>query len=280
MRFKTFWICCGVLVAQPLLARAGAYMWGIDDSNNIIEYNPELDTSAVVLQTGLTAEASSNGMGFDAVNRDVFFGYGGLAPSAEKGIYVWRQGTDEVRKIATLEELGTSSEPTNAFFHDGYYWFILDETNILRRCRVLYDPTSAFPVGIDSPEEIFLDIPPTMINREVTGADIALDAPRATVYGILTTAGGLAHPVLFRVDLRNIETTNNVPLVIIDDNVEQSMQLAFDTSYETLYGVRDTNFTTIDKSTGKRTTLLLGTDGLLIRDLAGASSTSSMATKH
>lgn len=252
-------------------------MWGIDDGNNIVEYNPELERSGVVIQTGLTAPASSNGMAFDAVHRDIFFGHGGTASSDAKGIYVWRQGAPSIKKIATLRELQLSHEPTNAFFYDGYYWFVLDEMAILKRCRILYDPDSSTAdiMGLGAPEEFLLEIPPGMTGQQLTVADIALHTPTKSMYGVFTTAGGLTHPSFFRVDLNVLEANSRLPLAIISENIGQSLQLSFDTSFENLYGVRDGAFCIIDRLTGNRTVLSLGTSGSLVRDLAGASSASA-----
>lgn len=124
------------------------WMYGIDDQNNIIEYNPEVKVVRTVLNTTLPRTGTGNGpcnsFAFDSVRARMFFIYVSTSTgiAAANGLYYWNQGSPSVAKIAELSELfltDASQNPSNAVFANDNFYFIKWAENTLVTCPITRD---------------------------------------------------------------------------------------------------------------------------------------------
>ena len=96
-----------------------AYVFGIDDDNNIWEINPEAKTTTLIHNTGLTTKNGSNGVGYDQTSDNILFFY-------DNSLYSWKRNSRE-----TVRKHEINANAGNAAGHAGSLWYI-NGTNLKR----------------------------------------------------------------------------------------------------------------------------------------------------
>jgi len=231
---------------------ARTLIYGIDDSNDIWEINPLDDTYSLVNATGLAGTQVSNSMAYDK-SRDVFyFTYRGTSAGLSNSLLSWNRQTTGIASltaVATLAELGIGTDPANASFWNGAYWFISANAQRLTRVRINY--VAGVPTLDDTRVYNLADYVPPLYPASGYG-DIAIDEDDGMLYG--STAG--ANSLFFTLDLTKLDDTSlNVYTAISTGGV--GLQLSFNSNSDVLYGqyYNDATWYTIDTVTGARALL-------------------------
>lgn len=263
--------------ARTATALDASFMYGIDDKNQIIEYDPVGKTYRNVQSTTLTRQQGSNAFAFDKDRNQMYWLYQGDSSNLP-GLYVWNQVTGNYDRIASQSATWESQTfPANAVFYKdnstgkSFYIWITEGGSMINILPISFGP-SGEPNGVES-----------KIQRTITGidflpldmrfGDIAIKPSNKQLYGATTNGQ------FFRIDLTNIEEQNTVPYTKIYTG-NPSLQLAFDCQYNILYGQRyeatnlgTNNWYTINVEDGKAT-LISGysTEGADVsaRDLGGS----------
>ena len=103
-------------------------MYGIDNSNQIVEYNLEQKVVRKIFDTNFAGTGCCNSFAFDGKLSQMYFIHQASTGSNARlndGLYYWDQGGSSVNKIAALAEIGLDgtatsgselSNPANAAF--------------------------------------------------------------------------------------------------------------------------------------------------------------------
>lgn len=267
----------GALAFARTAAVPAAFMYGIDDKNQIIEYDPVGKTHRNVQSTTLTKQGGSNAFAFDQARNQMYWLYQGDS-SNPAGLYAWDQVTGDYSRIADQSSTwGSQTFPANAVFYTdsssgkSYYVWITEGGSNINVLPITYGPSDK-PTGVG-----------TTIVRTITGTDfspnnmrfgdIAIKPSTKQLYGATTNGR------FFRIDLTNFIGQGRVPYTQIKTG-NPSLQLAFDCQYDILYGqqyeptnlVTD-NWYTINIATGVATRISgYSTEGADVsaRDLGGS----------
>jgi hypothetical protein len=283
---KFFLFVVGVLALARTAAVPPAFMYGIDDKNQIIEYDPIGKTHRNVQSTNLTKIQGSNAFAFDTGKNQMYWLYQGDSLNGA-GLYAWNQITGIYSRIADQSaSWGTGAKfPANAVFYTdsstgkSYYVWITESGSNINFLPLNYGP-SGDPIGVG-----------TRIQRTITGTDfsvgkmnfgdIAIIPSTRQLYG--ATSGG----IFFKIDLSTALVQDRVPYTQIKTG-NPSLQIAFDCQYSILYGqeykgtdLNTNNWHTINIANGALTSISnYSTEGADIsaRDLGGSSCTESPLT--
>lgn len=274
-----------LFLVPALVCGQGTYMWATVTTNtNVWECNPTQGSAgacAVVKTTGLTyyaGGANNNGMAYDPVRHDVLWAYNGNnnAGDTTRGLYYWRQGVDSFGQIASITALGGA--PVSAFYYNNYYYYMGyagDFQADLRRVRIRYSTTTGLPIGIDPPDSYTVTMPRESFDVQ----DIALRVQDMVVYGNIVDRTVVPNErILFSMSIANLAAVSlqaqNLSTQASSSNTWY--QLAFDTTYTTLYGARTDAFVTYNTGTGQTASIAdSSTSGTTVNDLGGSSLRSS-----
>ena len=281
---RLFLYLVGILVLAQTAAVPAAFMYGIDDLNVILEYDPVGKITRRVQTTNLTRLAGSNAFAFDSARDEMYWLYQGDA-SNPAGLYVWNQVSGAYYRIADQSATWNSQTfPANAAFYTdsatgkSYYIWITETGSTINYLPITYGPSG--PIGVGP-----------LIQRTITGTDfspsnmrfgdIAINPNTRQLYGATTNGR------FFRIDLTNALVQSTVPYTQIGTR-NPSLQIAFDCQYQILYGQRyeavnsgTDNWYTVNIATGALTPIPnYSTEGaeLSARDLGGSSCTESPLT--
>lgn len=257
------------LLSMPANAQTKAdcaWMYGIDNDNNIIEYNPELKVVRQVLATGLTprAPAQANGpcnaFAFDSKRSRMFFIYQNTSANtatdtydADNGLYYWDSGAPSVVKIGELSELfltSAMSNPANAVFSNDAYYFIKVRENKLVTC-----PITAVP-DVAGCTEKDITMPATgFLATQLIFGDTVIDKAGTTMYGATTQGFFFKVTGLDSTPVLEVIKPAVAPFASTNPLNNPSVQLAYDALYDTLYATRyqEGEWFTVDTATGNFT---------------------------
>lgn len=280
---RLFLYLVGALVLAQTAAVPAAFMYGIDDLNVILEYDPVGKITRRVQTTNLTRSAGSNAFAFDSARNQMYWLYRG-DNSNPAGLYVWNQVSGAYYPIASQAATWNGdSFPANAAFYTdsatgtSYYIWITEGGSTINLLPIIYGTSGPTGVG-------------PVIRRTITGTgfspinmrfgDIAIN-PNTQLYG--ATVNGR----FFRIDLTNALVQPTVPYTQIGTG-NPSLQIAFDCQYQNLYGQvynatnsGTDNWYTVNIATGALTPIPnYSTEGaeLSARDLGGSACTESPLT--
>ena len=207
---------------------APAYIYGIDNNNDIYEIDPVNKTSTLALVQ--PAGGFSNSLAFDTNRSQLFF----IGP--DNGLKYWLQGSGSTGiSVAGSPAVGT--DPNNAAYYDNAYWFFDFNSNVLNRWNLAYSGTGPSGVpsvtGTQTYSIANMLLPPSGtsgLNTNTFG-DIAINASTGILYAS-TTRGRF-----YSLDL-NGDPTNTFTELAASLGVSNTLglQLAFNTDYSTLYG--------------------------------------------
>lgn len=256
-------------VATPASAApvVPAYIYGIDNDNDIYEVDPVSKTSTLVLAQA-TEGGLSNSLAFDTGREELFF----IGPDFKLKYWTKASGT-------TVADVGTSpivsTDPNNASFYNDAYWYFDFNSNVLNKVSLSYSGTGVNAVPSISGTQAWniagmnLPNPGTGANTNTFG-DIAINATTGILYA--STARGRFYSVDLNGDPTNTFTELSPSLSETDNTL--GLQLAFNTNYSVLYGHSYETGAWYEVSlTGTRISLdysTLTAGGKGFRDLGGA----------
>lgn len=250
---------------------ASAYIYGIDNNNDIYEIDPVAKTSTLALVQ--PAGGFSNSLAFDTNRNHLFF----VGP--DNGLKYWVQGSGSAGlSVGGSPAVGT--DPNNAAYYNNAYWFFDFNSNVLNRWNLGYSGTGASGVpSVTSTQtyliaSMFLPASGTTGLNTNTFGDIAINASTGILYAS-TTRGRF-----YSLDLTSDPTNTFTELAAgLGLSNTLGLQLSFNTDYSTLYGhsYEDGTWYTVAAADGARTlitdfsTTPFGGKGF--RDLGGAAVT-------
>lgn len=207
--------------AEPLPA---AYIYGIDNNNDIYEIDPVAKTSTLVLDE--PAGGFSNALAFDTARDHLFF----IGP--DNGLKYWVQGVGTTATAVSGPSL-VANDPNNAAYYNNAYWFFEFNSNVLTQVNLSYSGTGSAAVPSISSIDTFpiagMDLPPEgSVNNTNTFGDIAINPLTGTLYA--STSRGR----FYSVDLASKAFTELAPSLGNDNTV--GFQLSFNSDYSVLYG--------------------------------------------
>jgi hypothetical protein len=264
---------------QPTMTTSNcAWMYGMDDLNRIVEYNPEQKVVRGVFDTKWNGTRCCNSFAFDISMSNMYFIHQGGqgCNSTLDGLYRWNQGGSSVNRIASLTVIklsGTGNEfqnPENAAFANNTYYFIKNKTKKIVSCSVGSVPFSCQEKSITDSWFDFLNggvIPPA----DLAFGDMTINQAGSTMYGatengyFFNITGVTTNSPVLRIIKRNTATPKN-----------PSIQLAFGGLYNVLYATDYQNGTwyTVNTNTGALTIIndytTSSSSGFGARDLGGS----------
>jgi hypothetical protein len=256
----------------------------------------------------LVAGADGNALAYDTDSTRLWFF------DSSFNLRYYDRGANATPVVATSSDiqslLGLGSSPVlqfaNASFFDGDYWFIYPGSTAsptARLARLKFNnpggPSPTLNAGSSSTYTLTYDSAGTALNLNLrTFGDIAIDAVNQKLIGATARVNLDGSPVasstrsvLFSIDLasRNTASSLNVDTIsALSGTAPASLQLAWDSNYQNLYGVANTVVSDdgssvstqasgvwyqIDRSTGTLTQLPFSTSGTTVNDLAGSAAT-------
>lgn len=257
--------------AEPL---APAFIYGIDNNNDIWEIDPVAKKSTLAL---VQPSGTSNSLAYDTVRNDLFF-----IGSDLKLKYWSRESGTTVGNVSETPVV-LANNANNAAYYNNAYWFFDFNSNVLNKISLSYTGTGATAVPSISGTAAYsiagMDLP-NAIDPNATGAntntfgDIAINANTGILYA--STTRGRFYSLNVSDDPTSTFTQLAAPLGITND---LGLQLAFNTDYSVLYGhsYEDGAWYAVDVGNGNRT-LISGftttpVDLKGFRDLGGAAIT-------
>ena len=267
-----------VIVTMAATAWAGppapAYIYGVDNANDIYEINPVSKTSTRVLvqPTG----GSSNSLAFNTDRDQLYF----IGP--DNGLKYWVQGSGTTG-ISVAGSPAVGIDPNNAAYYNNAYWFFDFNSNVLNRWNLGYSGTGASGVpSVTSTQTYSIEnmlLPPsgtTGLNTNTFG-DIAINANTGILYA--STTRGRFYSLNLNGDPTNTFTQLGAPIATDGTDNTVGLQLAFNTDYSILYGHSYENgewYTVSTELTGNGARTLISdfsttpVDGKGFRDLGGS----------
>lgn len=260
-----------VIVTMAATAWAGppapAYIYGVDNANDIYEINPVSKTSTRVLvqPTG----GSSNSLAFNTDRDQLYF----IGP--DNGLKYWVQGSGTTG-ISVAGSPAVGIDPNNAAYYNNAYWFFDFNSNVLNRWNLGYSGTGASGVpSVTSTQTYSIEnmlLPPsgtTGLNTNTFG-DIAINPNTGILYA--STTRGRFYSLNLSGDPTNTFTELAAGLGLSNT---LGLQLSFNTDYSTLYGhsYEDGSWYTVATADGARTSIDFSTtpfEGKGFRDLGGS----------
>ncbi|TFJ85283.1 hypothetical protein NSK_003706 [Nannochloropsis salina CCMP1776] len=271
------------LVFPVALAQAPAYIYGINNDNDIVRYDPYFKTAGTVMNTTLTTYRGSNAAAFDSNRSLLYWLYQG-SNATESGLYVWKQITGAYYQVTPLVTLlGNEALPMNAAMYtfngtDYFTWITV------ARCEINFAPitydANDDPNGTANVVKRLLSSP--CVDDDMRFGDIAIDQTNGDLYGVPQSGA------LFRVPaLGNGLATSASSLTFINiSSAGLSLQLSFDCEYNTLYGqeydpssLSTDNWYVVNTATGSQTVIPgFSTTGPVnsTRDLGGPACATSL----
>ncbi|WIA09856.1 hypothetical protein OEZ85_010070 [Tetradesmus obliquus] len=263
---------------------SGAYLYGVNDLGQIVEYNPALNSSSVIRETGCvtasgTGNPQANAFAYDRDRDQMMWVYqSGRPTDPPSGLWYWDRGTGSISRFALpcallmdWSAFGNYTNcggdymikkvPDSAVFYQDAFWFIPSRRiyNNYPRCSLVKVPityTAGQPTGTGQP--LVYDVSGGDCPGPTSGlvfGDIAIQPQTNLLYGVTATPSG----EVFKVDLSTLKLVGQGTSdwqLILAPGTDKGVQIAFDASYTTLYGVTAGNapgggvWYTIDLNTG------------------------------
>ena len=259
-----------VIVTMAATAWAGppapAYIYGVDNANDIYEINPVSKTSTRVLvqPTG----GSSNSLAFNTDRDQLYF----IGP--DNSLKYWVQGSGTTG-ISVAGSPTISLDPNNAAYYNNAYWFFAFNSNELHRWDIAYSGTGSSGVPTITGTQVYsidgmnLPNPGVGLNTNTFG-DIAINPNTGMLYA--STTRGRFYSLNLSGDPTNTFTELAAGLGLSNT---LGLQLSFNTDYSTLYGhsYEDGSWYTVATADGARTSIDFSTtpfEGKGFRDLGGS----------
>lgn len=247
-----------------------AYIYGIDNINDIYEIDPIAKTSTLVLAQ---PAGISNSLAYDTVRNDLFF----IGPDLKLKYWSRESGTT----VGNVDEnpVVAANNANNAAFYNNAYWFFDFNSNVLNKISLSYSGTGATAVPSISSTQTFsiagMDLPnavdPVAVGLNTnTFGDIAINPNTGMLYAS-TTRGRF-----YSLDLSNPTNTFTELAAALGTENTLGLQLSFNTDYSTLYGhsYEDGKWYEVALANGARTEIAgfttLPDGGKGFRDLGGA----------
>lgn len=256
-----------LLTARPAAAvTLNAFMYGVNDNNEIYEINPVDKTSNLLLtSTSGIVGSTANSVGYDDVRNQLFF------LGTNSTFNYWARATNEIKEVAGLTRQSTTDPYNGCYYNDAFYFFE-GNTNELKKAVLTYTGTGETAVPSVS-SVVSYSIAglqnATGVNTNTFG-DIAIDTATGTLYA--STSRGR----FYSIDLQNPETSFQEIGASQGNDRSVGLQLSFDRTNNVLYGQRyvDGTWYTIDRTTGVATQIVGLTTvfdgGHGFRDLGGS----------
>jgi hypothetical protein len=242
-----------------------AFIYGIDDNNDIWEIDPVAKTSSLAL---VQPSGTSNSLAYDTVRNDLFF-----IDSQKKLRYWSRESGTTVGEVSSTPVTTSPDNPNNAAYYNNAVWFFDFNSNVLNKISLSYTGTGATAVPSISGTQTFsidgMNLPgPDGANTNTFG-DIAINATTGILYA--STTRGRFYSLNVSDDPTTTFTQLAAPLGLTND---LGLQLSFNTDYSVLYGHSYENGAWYEVSTvnGARTPIS-GFTTTPFRDLGGAAIT-------
>lgn len=276
-----FFVLMQSVNAEPC---SGAYLYGVNDLGQIVEYNPALNSSSVIRETGCvtasgTGNPQANAFAYDRDRDQMMWVYqSGRPTDPPSGLWYWDRGTGSISRFALpcallmdWSAFGNYTNcggnymikkvPDSAVFYQDAFWFIPSRQiyNNYPRCSLVKVPityTAGQPTGTGQP--LVYDVSGGDCPGPTSGlvfGDIAIQPQTNLLYGVTATPSG----EVFKVDLSTLKLVGQGTSdwqLILAPGTDKGVQIAFDASYTTLYGVTAGNapgggvWYTIDLNTG------------------------------
>jgi hypothetical protein len=253
-----------------------AYIYGIDNINDIYEIDPIAKTSTLVLAQ---PAGISNSLAYDTVRNDLFF----IGPDLKLKYWSRESGTT----VGNVDEnpVVAANNANNAAFYNNAYWFFDFNSNVLNKISLSYSGTGATAVPSISSTQTFsiagMDLPnavdPVAVGLNTnTFGDIAIDANTGILYA--STTRGRFYSLNLTGDPTNTFSQLGAPIATSGTENTVGLQLAFNTDYSVLYGhsYETGDWYEVGLADGARTSIAYATapsGGKGFRDLGGAAIT-------
>ena len=251
-----------------------AFIYGIDNNNDIWEIDPIAKTSSLALSQ---PSGTSNSLAYDTVRNDLFF----IGPDLKLKYWSRENGTTVGNVSETPVVLANNAN--NAAYYNNAYWFFDFNSNVLNKISLSYSGTGATAVpsivgtatysiaGMDLPNE---SNPSAVGFNTNTFGDIAINATTGILYA--STTRGRFYSLNVFDDPTTTFTELAAPLGITND---LGLQLSFNTDSSVLYGhsYEDGAWYEVNTVDGARTLIsdftTMPSGGKGFRDLGGAAIT-------
>jgi len=252
--------------AEPVVP---AFIYGIDNNNDIWEIDPVAKTSSLALAQ---PSGTSNSLAYDTARNDLFF----IGPDLKLKYWSRENGTTVGNVSETPVVLANNAN--NAAYYNNAYWFFDFNSNVLNKISLSYTGTGATAVPSISATQTFsidgMNLPgPDGINTNTFG-DIAINATTGILYAS-TTRGRF-----YSLNVSDDPTTTFTELAApLGTSNLLGLQLAFNTDYSVLYGHSYEDGAWYEVSTGNGGRTLISdftttpSGGKGFRDLGGAAIT-------
>lgn len=247
-----------------------AFIYGIDNNNDIWEIDPIAKTSSLALSQ---PSGTSNSLAYDTVRNDLFF-----IDSQNKLRYWSRESGTTVGEVSSTPVTTSPDNPNNAAYYNNAIWFFDFNSSVLNKISLSYSGTGATAVpsivGTATYSIAGMNLPgPGGANTNTFG-DIAINATTGILYA--STTRGRFYSLNVFDDPTTTFTELAAPLGITND---LGLQLSFNTDSSVLYGhsYEDGAWYEVNTVDGARTLIsdftTMPSGGKGFRDLGGAAIT-------
>ena len=223
-----------VIVATAATAWADplppAFIYGIDNNNDIWEVDPVAKTSTLVLPQ---ASGTSNSLAYDTAREDLFY------IGQDLRLKYWSQASG-----TTVGDLGAlpivDNNANNAAFYNNAYWFFDFNSNVLNKISLTYSGSGVNAIPSIAGSQTYSIAGMNLPNAEDPGAtglntntfgDIAINVNTGILYA--STTRGRFYSLNLTGDPTNTFTELAAGLGLSNT---LGLQLAFNTDYSILYG--------------------------------------------
>lgn len=218
-------------------AKAADFIYGTASSGGIFEVNTTTQTQKLVVSTA----AGANAVAIDRTRNQLFY------VDASNNLQVWRNLTTPITQVATAAQLGAvlnnaNTQPRNAAFFGGSFWYFGLNSNILNRVSFNYDanqtPSFASRLTYNLTEVPNTGCPTSdQCNRF---GDIVI-SPSGILFAQATGGPGNNNR-LYRVNLNSLPANPLDPIPsgyyseITLDSGQTNLQIAYNSTYTLLRG--------------------------------------------
>lgn len=255
--------------ADPLTP---AYIYGIDNNNDIYEVDPIAKTSTLVLPQ---ASGTSNSLAYDTAREDLFY------IGQDLRLKYWSRASG-----TTVGDVGSlpiaNNNANNAAFYNDAYWFFDFNSNVLNKISLSYSGTGASAIPSISGSQTYsitgMDLPNAVDPGAVgfntnTFGDVAINVNTGILYA--STTRGRFYSLDLNGDPTNTFFQLGAPIATSGTDNTVGLQLSFNTDYSVLYGhsYETGDWYTLGLTDGARTSISYSTTpfgGKGFRDLGGA----------
>jgi hypothetical protein len=254
-----------------------AFIYGIDNNNDIWEIDPIAKTSSLALSQ---PSGTSNSLAYDTVRNDLFF----IGPDLKLKYWSRENGTT-VGNVSETPVVLANNANNAAYYNDANRFFDFN-SNVLNKISLSYSGTGAAAVpsivgtaaysinGMNLPNAI--DPGAVGLNTNTFG-DIAINANTGFLYA--STTRGRFYSLDLNGDPTNTFLQLGEPIATSGTDNSVGLQLAFNTDYSVLYGHSYEDGAWYEVSTGNGARTLISdftttpSGGKGFRDLGGAAIT-------